>query len=177
MSRILIISEQYLRDHVDISDSINSKSVITAIEEAQSFYLASVIGDKFLLELYSEIKQETLTTDNKYLVDTYIQPFLAAQAASVLANKINFRIGNLGVVKSEASTSPKQIVDYYTNLTGIALRRLTDYLCKHYSKYHQYLDGVEGIRAHLSASDETSIYLGGEVKVNYPVDWGLKGNR
>lgn len=168
MERILFITETLFRETVDVSDSINSKSVQTAIAEAQDFYLSAVIGDKFLAELYLEVKNKTLTPVNKLLLNTYIQPVIIYQAAAILAAKANFKIGNLGIVKNEGTVDPKSVVDFYNQQTGMHLRRLTDYLSKHYSDYHQWLNGVDGIKAHLNATDQTSIFLGGTRKLNYP---------
>lgn len=175
MNRVLLISEQFLRENFDISDSISSKTAVTAIKEAQDFYLASVIGDKFIKELYYEVENHVLTDVNKYFLDTYIQPFLGAQTVQIITSKISFKVGNQGVTKSQDATDPKQLVDYYTNLTGIALRRLTDYLAHHYGDYAQWLNGFEGIKPHVSASTETNIYLGGTTLIKkYPVDTGWR---
>lgn len=172
--RVLLISEEFFRDNYDVSDSLNSKSVITAIYEAQGFYLATVIGDKFLNELYTEVSSGTLTADNKYLLDNYIQYFLGAQAAYILASKISYKIGNAGVQSGEKVVDAKKIAEYYDKLAGIGLRRLTDYLCKHYSKYTQWLNGVEGIKPHMSASEQTSIFLGVPYKTKLPIDEGYR---
>lgn len=177
MSRVNLISEQYLRDNFEVSDSIQSKSVITAVQEAQTFHLASVIGDKFLNEFYNEVENHTLTDVNKNLLDTFIKPFLGAQVMAILTSKISFKVGNQGVTKSQEATNPKQLVDYYNNLAGIALRRLTDHLCQHYALYQQWLDGVEGIRRHIDASVDTGIWLGRQLHSKYPVDYGKKFNR
>lgn len=172
-NRVLFVSEQYLRDHADISESINSKSIITAIEEAQSFYLSAVIGDKFLNKLYEEVTTGTFLPNHKNLLDTYIQPFVYAQAMAVLVSKIPFRVGNAGVTK-DSNSDNKRLVDYYTNLTGLSLRRLTEHLCRHLSLYTEWLSNVEGIKPHLSASDSTSIFLGTQYKTKYPVDKGWR---
>lgn len=174
MNRVLLISESHLRDSVDVSDSISSKTVITAIKEAQDFYLASVIGDKLVNEIYNEVSSESIIEKIKVLLDSYIQPFLTAQTAEILASKISYKIGNLGVTKSQDATDPKHIIDYYKNLTGIALRRLTDYISHHYGDYAQWLNGFEGIKPHLSSSVETNLYIGTALKYKYPVDLGHK---
>lgn len=175
MSRVLFVNEQYIRDRYDVSDSLSSKSVITAIYEAQDFYLSAVIGDKFLVELYKEVADGTLTVDNKYLLDNYIQPLVGVQAVEILVRKINYKVGNAGVeTVGDKNVSSKPIVDYYGNLVGVALRRLTEYLSRHYAKYHEWLNTVEGIKPHLSASEETSIYLGGTVVWDGMVDPGWR---
>lgn len=175
-TRVLLISEQYMRDHTDFSESINSKSMITAIEEAQSFYLASVVGDRYYEHLCEKVKNNSWVANDKdkYLLDKYIQPYLYAQASAVLVEKIQFRVGNAGVTKDSASTDTKKLVDYYNNLTGISLKRMTDYLCKHLQDYQPYFNNVEGIKPHLSASDQTSIFLGNSPRYKYPVDEGWR---
>lgn len=176
MARVLLISEDFLRKHIDISDSIISKTAITAIEDAQNFYLSAVIGDKFLKELLREVELDVLTPVNKLLLDTYICPFLMYQSAALLASKVNYKVGNKGVVSNDGVTSPKQIADYYERQTGVALRRLTEYLSRHYNDYKEWLNynNDTGIKPHLSASDSTSIYLGCDYDMKYPVDPGWR---
>lgn len=174
-TRVLLINEKYLRDNFDVSESLNSKSVIAAIYESQIFHLASVIGDKFYNELVREVEENDFTEVNKAFLDTYVQPFLGAQSMAVLSSKISYKVGNEGVTKSDRATDGKQIVDYYNNLTGIALRRMTDHLGRHYGLYSTWLNGFEGIKPHIDSSVDTGIFLGGGFKCGkYPIDKGWR---
>lgn len=174
MSRVLLISETYFRSHVDVSESILSKTVITAIEDTQSMELANIIGDKLLFQLYHEVETDSLTDANRLLLDRYIQPFLVAQTASKMVNKINYKIGNLGTINNDKTVYPKEIGDYYANLAGASLERLTSFMAHHFADYSQYLNGVEGFKSHLDASEDTGIFLGMDRPIKYPVDTGYR---
>lgn len=176
MSRILLISESYFRDRIYVSDSINSKLVTTSIQEVQDFALATIIGDRLLHELYTQVEAGTLTELNKTLLDTYIQPLLLYKTAESVIIKSPTHISNNGNTQSAENADAHKQFDYYRNQGGIALERLTKYLTKNYSKYPLLSGSVlDGIRAHVNASLETSIYLGGSRKgiKGLPVDPGI----
>lgn len=173
-TKVLLISEKDIRNNYDVSESINSKSVISAIWETQTFNLASVIGDKFTNELLHEVETQEFVEVNKYLLDNYVQPFLGAQTMATLVSKLPYKVGNEGVVKSDKNADNKSMKDYYDNLAGIALRRLTDYVSRHYGQYSTWLNTFEGIKPHVDASVDTGIFLGGSFKCAYPVDKGWR---
>lgn len=166
MSRVLLLSEDDFRRNIEVSESLNSQSIISSIDECQSFHLATVIGDKFLKEIKSEISTGVFVQSVKELLDEYIQPFLLYQSAAILSRKINYRIGNIGVVKDQAAVDPHEIATYYEGQAGQYLNRLCIHLSKNYSTYSQWLTTIDGIKAHLDAYEDTGIFTGHSHKVN-----------
>lgn len=176
MNRILLISESYFRDRVYVSDSLNSKLITTTIQEVQDMNLASVIGDPLLNELYSQVEFRNLSPSNKELLDLYIQPLLLYESAAALMIKSNIHVSNHGNVKSSDSVDATPQIDYYKNQAGIALERLTKYLCKNMSSF-PLLSGscLDGIQAHINSTLDTSIYLGSPASsFGFPVDPGYR---
>lgn len=165
MARVLLITEKEFRDRVYISDSVNSKLVITSIEEAQNISLSSIIGDNLKREIFSQVETGTLSELNKTLLDDFIWDWLLYEVAAVVVSKCANHIGNAGVIKSDENNAEykesKRMEDYYRNLAGICLKRMSDYLMRNYSKYPKLAGRIAGdIKAHADAGYDTGLFLG-----------------
>ena len=72
---ILLISIKTLKDKYLIDDNLEDKYLISNISKAQDFVVAPLIGKKFT-EIKEQIENDSLTDDNKYLLDK-IEPVIA----------------------------------------------------------------------------------------------------
>jgi hypothetical protein len=72
--RTLFISQEDFQNRVDLSGNVLSKYIIPNIAIVQDRYIRKILCDDFYNELINQINSDTLTPDNKTLVDNYIKP-------------------------------------------------------------------------------------------------------
>ena len=177
MAAVLFISEDYLKENTTIDENVDTKYIKRAIIKAQDIALQELIGTDLLQELKDQVAAGTLTAPNTLLLDTYIIPFLAPQAASeaVLVSTIKFR--NKGVLtmnSEEAQTATgsqwKELLDYYRNEAQFHGERCRKYLLDNSTTFPLYLNGntdLWKIRPTRTAY-QTGLFLGRQRK---PFNW------
>jgi len=73
---VYFISSTFLKEHTPINENVDDKILKNAIQEAQEIYIRDVIGSGIYNELQTQAFNNTLSTANKTLLDSYIAPCL-----------------------------------------------------------------------------------------------------
>lgn len=120
---ILLISIKTLKDKYLIDDNLEDKYLISNISKAQDFVVAPLIGEKFT-EIKEQIENDSLTDDNKYLLDK-IEPVIAYYVMSEVVYSTAYKFKNKGL--EDANNASK-----FSELVAISKKYLMD--SQHYAQ-------------------------------------------
>lgn len=171
-TKVLLTSEEFVKNQTNISDNVAGKYILTAIREAQDIGLQRAIGGPLFRKLKELVDTETIDNEgNEAYSDllTLAQYYLAYQAVAEVLPKLSYKVTNAGVVK----TSDEQV-------TNVNLEELSNQLNIYRTKAAHYLRDVQrfclnnraalpelndcqcqDIAAHLETQYTGGLYLGG----------------
>lgn len=171
MNNVLLISEKYLKTNSLINDNVDSCYIVPAIETAQELGLQQIIGTKLYTTICRMVDDGSITgnTDYKYLLDTYILPYLTQKVLADIQIPLFGKIRNSGIIQStdmqtqQLSIKDVQYIknDFETKATFYG-NRLVDYLianCQKYPEYHQ-VDTTADMPSGSDGQTLSGIYMG-----------------
>lgn len=169
MTNILLISEDFIKTNSGLNENVWGSYLTPAIRDAQDMGLQTIIGTSLYKSIMEDIDNDTLTEDNKYLLDEYIQIYLMYQTISDLVPIIGVKLTNLGVVVSNdehltnLSQGDRELVqNFYKYKADFYCKRLQEYLLANREKYPELKDcDCDAMRANLYSSASTGLWLGG----------------
>ena len=169
MAEVLLTSESFVKSVSGISDNVYGKYMLPSIREAQETSLRSVLGDSLTDRLKKAVGSEN-EADKKYLdlIDK-CQYYLAYSSIVELIPKVQFKIGNAGVVRTTDEnlqtatySEIEKMIFYYQSKADSECRKLQQWLLKNYSDYPELSENdCRSIRANLSSAASCGIWLGG----------------
>lgn len=170
--KILLISQNYVKEITSISDNVNDKQLFVAIQEAQNVSLRNVMGSALLRKLKELIADETIYLDENCdyqdLLDE-CQYFLAYTAVTKLIPQMQFKVDNAGVVLTDDEHMRNLdvqetflVTDYYQKRADYYCMLLQKYLLRHKAKFPE-LDECccNEIRSNLHSAYTSNLFLGG----------------
>lgn len=174
MNNVLLINEDLIKSVTNISDNISGDYLFPSIKLAQDIELQETVGSHLLEYIQEVINNNTINSKEnenyKYLLDNYIQPYLAYQTIVYLAPTVSFKIANAGVLKTEdekmyniSFNETSKVADYYKHIANAYKYRLQRFLIANYNKYPQLLKyrSIADLRANLYSAASVNLNLGG----------------
>lgn len=141
------MDEEYLKENTPIDNSVDPKTIRTAMREAQDIYLRDIIGSGIYDEITGQINNSTLTADNTTLLKQYIQPCLKYYVLYESAETMSFQVLNKGIVSRNSEWQSPADINRITELMAkwknkgeYYANRLRDFLCENTSTYPLYLN-------------------------------------
>lgn len=176
MTKVLLISEDFIKTNSTLNDNAFGKYILPAIKEAQDIGLQSVLGEclyKKLLDLVQtgEIQLE----DNiayKDLLDNYVRDYLLYLVLSNSVLNLNVKLANIGTVL----TNDERIVNLtqgetdlldsnYSHKADFYKKRLQSFLLNNYEAFPELEECACNccytIKPNLKTSADSTIWLGG----------------
>ena len=168
MTRVLLISEDYIKTESILNDNCYGKFLLPAIREAQDIYLSQIIGQNLLDELYFRVLNNQISGDYKTLLEDYIQPFLLYQVQSNIVPTLNVKLANIGTVLTQdehiVNLSKTDVDNLKQNIQYRAdfyCRRLQEYLLQNREIFDLDDCMCGNIKANLESAASTGLWLGG----------------
>lgn len=168
MTKILLISEDYVKTESALNDNVWGKFLMPSIREAQDINLSQIIGENLLNEVYYRVEHNQISGDYKTLLEDYIQPYLLYQVQSNIVPNLNVKMANLGTVVATdehiVTLSKSDIDNFMTNIQYKAdwyARRLQEYLLANLEVFGLEDCDCNRIKANLDSAASTGIWLGG----------------
>lgn len=144
MARITILTTTRIKKAAGIHGNTNDLHVTRAIKDAESLYLLPVLGQDKYDELVQEVTDETVSPENRELIDDYIEDFIAYWVLHDLAFILNHQQTNTGQL--ERSNQNGQATD--NEETYRSMRHYKNKAEAYGAKLREKVDGCE------SESDE-----------------------
>lgn len=171
MTKILLISEDYIKTNSGLNDNVWGTYLGPAIREAQDIKLQQILGTTLYQSLLKMVENGAIRNDDfkpyKTLLDDFIQVYLMYQTISDLVPIIGVKLTNLGVVVSndEHTTNLTQgerelVQTYYEQRAEFYGKRLQNYLIENRENYVE-LNNCTDIKPTLNSVAETGLWLGG----------------
>lgn len=173
MTKVLLISEDYIKTNSMLSDNIYNKPLLPCIKLAQDIQLQAIIGTNLLNELYQLIENgEINNVENKPykdLIDNYIRDFLMYAVIVELLPIICTKIENLGVVinndehTNNISKNERDFLEnHYKYIRDFYGNKLRSYLCDNYDLFYTNKEcSCSDIKPNLKPNESSGIFLGG----------------
>lgn len=131
----LFISVDYLRDNSSINGNTDNEILEPYIITAQTVHIEQILGTGLFNDIVTNIQADTITGNNKTLLDDYIQPCLLQWSIYEALPFLNFKMTNKAVTtKSSDNSEPvglSEIQYLRQNVRDTAeylSQRVTDYL-------------------------------------------------
>jgi hypothetical protein len=171
MTKILLISEDYIKTNSGLNDNVWGNYLTPAIREAQDIKLQQILGTSLYEAILEQVKNGAIKNDHfkpyKALLDDYIQPYLMYQTISDLVPIIGVKLTNIGVVVSNdehltnLTQGERELVQtYYGQRAEFYGKRLQNFLIDNRADYKE-LAICEDIKPTLDSVAETGLWLGG----------------
>lgn len=168
MTKVLLVSEDYIKTESILNDNCYGKFLLPAIREAQDIYLSQIIGQNLLDELYFRVLNNQISGDYKTLLEDYIQPFLLYQVQSNIVPTLNVKLANIGTVLTQdehiVNLSKTDVDNLKQNIQYRAdfyCRRLQEYLLQNRETFDLDDCACSAIKANLDSAASTGLWLGG----------------
>lgn len=173
MSKVLLTSTDYIKAQTELTDNYDDTKLLPAIRKSQDIELQSALGSSLLSRLQELVQSgDILSEENKLykeLLDDYVQPYLSYLVLAELSFIGGQHLTNYGMAESmdENTQSMKlsdrmQVKEYYTNIANSYLSHLQRFIITNRVSFPELnQDDVLKIKANLTSSAETSIWLGG----------------
>ena len=155
---VVFLSEQTLKNESILQDNVDMKVVTPTIRDVQSFYILPILGTSLYNELQDAVRNSTLTTVQRTLLDDYIIPAMVWYTRLELPMNMNYKYFNKAVgVQNADNMNPASmdeilmIMDRAKNKAEWYAERLTKYLMQNQTTFPKYLNqpnaGIDTIYA------------------------------
>lgn len=165
----LFIGASYIKEFAFVDQNVDEKYIKISIEEAQTVHIREYTGSDLYNEIVSQLSNNTLTTLNRTLLETYIQPALKWWTMYEAAPFLTYKVTNKNIVRKNSDNSSgidynelDQFMNMITDKAQYYTNRLVLYLCENstsYPLYENYGSGIDVIPPRKNAFD-CGIFLG-----------------
>jgi hypothetical protein len=172
VNEILLVSEEKLKAFTTINENVSPQLLIPYILNSQETYLVNLIGSSFLKELYLQVRTNTVTAANRFILDEYIGQVVLQYGLMMALPFLKYKILNKSILspKSESADSIdldelKYLVAQVKNTAEQYAMLLQKYLFWHSADYPLWnnalaMDGV--------IPDRGNVYTAPLVTSHYP---------
>ena len=154
MSRIYLISCDYLKTHTAINNNVADELLNSAIYEAQTIHIQQLIGTKLYNKVCELVGNNTIgdpaNADYKILLDDYLQCTIAYWAVVECIPTLAVKLVNKGLERQNSEWSSPAAIneieylrDNWTNKAQFYSQRITDFLLQNRSKYPEYMSSTQ----------------------------------
>lgn len=172
MSKALLLSETTLKKYSHISDNVDGKYLLSAIQAAQDVDLTDLIGPALVTKLCNLVSDGSIysTTDYYNLLVDYVQPYMIWTVMQSLQLVLDYKIANSGTyVNNDSNKSAlgfrenQALQEQYIRYANSYATKLKNYLLHNTTKFPEYNQCVNG----ESEMDVPTygIYLG-DIRIN-----------
>ena len=168
MATALFIDEVYLNKRVPVSGNVDGLLIRTAIESAQDTLLENILGTDFYNHLQNAVINNTVNTDERTLLESFVQPALAWTAAEKLVTPLSLQVRNKGVmINSSDNSQPaskgdrEELRASFRSYAAYYVESLQRYLCEFYTLFPKYkTPDPDSLRFPRSQAYDCDIYIG-----------------
>lgn len=172
MAEFLLTSVDEIKTLSNISENVDDKYILPALREAQEINLKSIVGTRLLSRLKELAKSGEIDRPENVVYKETVDRcgyYLIYQTITELPDKLNYKITNLGVVKTRDENVEPVGVDeisrakaYYQAKADFYCLELQKYLMEHREEIPELTDiDCRQIGANLYSAATCGLWLGG----------------
>ena len=145
--RILLISEDYVRQNSNMEFNLEFQFIIKSIYDAQKLYIEPLLGTELYDKITYLVDNDTISgaTNYKTLLVNFIQPCLLNYTILQAIPLIHFKMNNKSINKLNSTNSEtsdlesiKYLQDYYKNIAEMYSNRINRLLLNNTTLYPEY---------------------------------------
>lgn len=178
MSKVLMVSEQYVKDNTVIDDNVDVKLLKSTIYDCQRDYILPILGSKLYDKIVADITAGTITGVYKTLLDDYISEALVKWVMYESVPTLTYKFRNKSVAKKSSDNALpisyaelKAEMDRWRDKAELRSQDITNYLCVNSSQFPEYNQVGYGDVPPQKNNYTTSIYLGGTGTYTSKLEW------
>lgn len=172
MTKILLCSETFIKEHTNIDDNLSGAYLGPAIRETQDIelteYLGSALVDKLCELVSSGTITETVNAKYKAILDQ-AQYFLAYSSIAKVIPIASIKVANFGATQSQDENIRTLGIEDLSTVTGwyqkkadTYAKKLMRYVLSVKSEIPELNECAAGqIKSHLNSAASTGLFLGG----------------
>jgi len=142
---VLFITDEYIKKYTNVNEAVEPSLIKPCIYLAQDKEITNWLGTKLMDKLKQDIKDDTLTGDYEYLMDTYVRKATLWWTMVELYPFLLYKLNNGSVVTRESDSSrtisKEELEALRDNARANAVyytSRMVDYLCANSSLFTEY---------------------------------------
>ena len=173
MTKTLLVSEKYIKQHSNLDDNVWGDYLLPAIREAQNIGLQSILGSCLYNALIEKVENGLITDiENaayKTLLDDYVQDYMMYQTITDLVPIIGVKLANLGTAVSNdvhienlSEDERSRLKTYYQYRADFYCKRMQEFLLENKDAFNE-LDECQcsKLKANLNSAASVGLWLGG----------------
>jgi len=146
LQEVLFVSEEKLKSFTSINNNVSPLDLIPYVLQAQDIYLQNYIGATYYMQLKEQIRTNTLTADNTFLLDNYIGSALCNWALAMALPWLKYKVFNKSVL-SPSSESAESItleelnflIEQCRGTAETYTKRMIEWMVLHPGAYPAYI--------------------------------------
>jgi hypothetical protein len=149
MAKVYFLSEATLKAESILQDNVDMKVIAPTIWDVQNFYVLPILGTTLYNDLIDKVRHNTLTGNDKNLMDTYITPTMVWYCRAELPLVMNYKYFNKSVgVQNSDNMNPASLeeigflMNNAKNKAEWYAERLTKYLMSNQTLFPNYLNQI-----------------------------------
>jgi hypothetical protein len=175
VNEILFVSEEKLKAFTTINENVSPQLLIPYVLNAQNTYLVNLIGSTFQKDLALQVRTNTVTADNAYLLDEYIGPVVLNYALMMSLPFLKYKILNKSILSPKSESADSIDLDELKYLVT-EVRNVADQYAMLLQKYLYYNMNLYPLWNTANARDgvipdKGSVYQSPLVTPHYPYAW------
>jgi len=134
MSKVKFISTVFLKQNTTIENNVDDDKLTPFIYKVQDIYLHQILGSTFMTHLKDAIVNNTLTTDETFLIKNYIQNMIAEWTVYEVMPFLSNKLTNKAVSQESSEFSSPSSLDEIKFLRN-SVRDMAEFYSQRLSKY------------------------------------------
>jgi len=139
VNEVLLVSEEKLKAFTSINENVSPQLLIPYVFNAQNTYLVNLIGSNFLRELYDQVRTNTVSAPNAYLLSEYVGNVVLNYSLAMAMPFLKYKIFNKSILSPKSETADSIELEELKYLVAQVMNTAQQYavLLQKYLYYHQ----------------------------------------
>jgi hypothetical protein len=146
LQEVLLVSEEKLKSFTSINNNVSPLDLIPYVLSSADIYLQNYIGATYYMQLKEQVRTNTVSVDNKFLLDNYIGSALCNWALAMALPWLKYKIFNKSVLSPSSENADSITLDELNFLIEQArgtaetyTKRMIEWMVLHPGAYPAYI--------------------------------------
>jgi len=146
LQEVLLVSEEKLKSFTSINNNVSPLDLIPYVLSSADIYLQNYIGATYYMQLKEQVRTNTVSVDNKFLLDNYIGSALCNWALAMALPWLKYKIFNKSVLSPSSESADSITLDELNFLIEQArgtaetyTKRMIEWMVLHPGAYPAYI--------------------------------------
>lgn len=142
----LLVSEEKLKAFTSINQNVSPADLIPYILQAQDIYLQNYIGATYYMKLKSQVVNNTVTSNNQFLLDNYIGSAMCNFGLFMAMPFLKYKIFNKSIVSPTSENSEPTtleelqfLMDQVRSAGETYMKRMIEWMVLHPGDFPDYI--------------------------------------